>query len=463
MAFNWLKRETKSQYIARPPEAAHQLVYYHPDRSVPRGAKLTVRSDECALFFREGQYIGRVDAGTTVLDTANIPFLGHLLLDGFTGANHFICEIFFVTLREVIEEVPEFEVGQFIDNNSRNVVKVLASLNYTVRVTDPPLLITGLGGQNAQSGEVVGQILAGRTATALRQSVASRAQTRAILDVVSNIDVDAIGNELVAAARAEFKPLGLEVVRAFDLRLDLDDESRERLVEFGKRESNLAYQAKGASIANQDGFTQFNAVQGQLAAMEGLGKGLGTGNSPMVLSGNLGGMGGGFAAPPSFAPQRRDFGGASSPISQEVSFILVDPKGDKGPYTARQLALVLIAEGLDPQTTTIRRSDDPANMGFTADLEPLVMAEIQKRRRGAPLSPPAQPEAAQAATAPSSARMIDALGAAMRAAAVDSRLSPDSFTALAQMAQTLGLSADQQQASLLVLGLAAQAGLSVNQ
>lgn len=463
MAFNWLKRETKSQYIARPPEVANLLVYYHPDRSIPRGAKLTVRSDECALFFREGNYIGRVDAGTTLLDTANIPFLGHLLIDGFTGANHFICEIFFVTLREVVEEVAKFEVGQFIDSNSRNVVKVLACLNYTVRVTDPPLLITGLGGQNAQSGEVVSQILAGRTATALRQSVATRAQTRAILDVVSNIDVDSIGGELVAAARAEFKPLGLEVVRAFDLRLELDDESRDRLIEFGKRESNLAYQAKGASLANNDGFTQFNAVQGQLAAMEGLGRGLGTGNSPMVLSGNLGGLGGGYAAPSSFSPQRRDFGGGSSPISQQVNFILFDPKGDKGPYTVRQLALVLIAEGLDPHTTTIRRSDDPPNMGFTADLEPLVMAEVQKRRRGAPPSSPGQPAAAQPAAAPSSARLIDALSAAMQAAAVNSRLSPDSFAALVQMAQSLGLSAGQQEASLFVLGLAAQAGLSLNQ
>jgi len=462
MAFDWIKRETKSFYIARPPEDAHRLVYLHPDRSVPRGTKLTVRTDECALFFREGQFIGRVEAGTTLLDTANIPFLGHLLVDGFTGSNHFICEIFFVTLREFIEAVPEFEVGQFIDNNSRNVVKVLASVNYTVRVTDPSLLITGLGGQNAESGDVVRVVLAGRTATALRQSVATRAQSRAILDVVSNIDVDAIGNELVTAARAEFVPLGLDVVRAFDLRLDLDHESRDLLVQFGKLESNLAYQAKGASIANRDGFAQFNAVEGQLAAMKGLGQGLSTGNSPMILSGNFGGLGGGFAAPSSFTPQRRDFGSGSSPMSHQVSFILVDGNSEKGPYTPRQLALIIIAEGLDPQTTTIRQSDDRADISFTVDQEPLVMAEVQKRRRGTPSPPTARNVAPQPATAPSNSRMIDALSAAMQAAAADSRISPESFTALVDMAQALGLSSDQQQASLLVLGLATQAGFSVN-
>ncbi|MDE1918252.1 MAG: SPFH domain-containing protein [Sphingomonadales bacterium] len=463
MAFDWLRRETKSQYIARPAEAAHELVYYHPDRSIPRGAKLTVRSDECALFFREGRYIGRIDAGTALLDTANIPFLGHLLVDGFTGGNHFLCELFFVTLRETIEEVPPFEVGQFIDSNSRKVVKVIAELNYTMRVVDPPLLITGLGGQNAQSGIAVAQILAGRTATALRQSVATRASTRAILDIVSNIDVDAIGNELVAAAQAEFRPLGLEVVRAFDLRLDLDDESRQRLVEFGERESNLAYQAKGASIANQDGFTHFNAVQGQLAALEGLGKGLATGHSPMVLSGSLGGIGGGMGASATITPARRDVGRGGTPITQQVSFVLIHAQGDKGPYTARQLALVLIAEGLDPATASIRRSDDPASMAFTADLEPLVMVEFDRRRR-APATgvQPATPvPSAPAAT--SAVNMIDVLSGAIRAAGRDGRIPREAFAALAPMAQTLGLAADPQQASLLVAGLAAQAGLSIDQ
>ena len=84
MALDWLKKfsikqETRSFYIARPPEYAERLIYLHPARSVPRGAKLTVRPDECALFFREGKLIGKIDTGTYLLDTANLPFLGHLL------------------------------------------------------------------------------------------------------------------------------------------------------------------------------------------------------------------------------------------------------------------------------------------------------------------------------------------------------------------------------------------------
>ena len=43
--------------------AANELIWSHPDRSIPRGAKITVRSDEIALFFREGKYIGRMVFG----------------------------------------------------------------------------------------------------------------------------------------------------------------------------------------------------------------------------------------------------------------------------------------------------------------------------------------------------------------------------------------------------------------
>ena len=90
MALGWFSKEVKTTYVLRPDEYANDLIYLHPDRSVPRGTKLTVRSDECVLFFREGKYIGRINAGSVILDTANIPFLGHVIVDQFTGGNHLL-------------------------------------------------------------------------------------------------------------------------------------------------------------------------------------------------------------------------------------------------------------------------------------------------------------------------------------------------------------------------------------
>ena len=460
MAFDWfkklsIKQETRSFFIARPPECADRLVYLHPDQSIPRGAKITVRSDECALFFREGKFIGKIDVGTYLIDSANIPFLGHLIIDEFTNANHFICELFFVTTREWGQYFHNIEVGQVRDRNSRNVVNVLASLGYTVRITDPAKLVIDLGGQNAGSEEHINDILRGRAATTLRQSVATRAQHADILDIVSNIDVDAIGKELVSAARAEFLPLGLDVIRAFDLKLNLDDASEDRLIKFGELEQELALQAKGASLATQEGFAHFNAVQGQRSAMEGLGKGLGTGNSPMILSGNMGGFGGANLVP-SYSNPKRNMGAGSSPLSAQASYVLIDGNGERGPFTPRQLALVLVAEGLAPQSTSIRRTDDPPTISFTADLEPLIKAEYDKRKK---------PDVARATPArttsevSSNGQSIELLDAAMRAASVGGAVSPEAEATLVQMAQSLGIASDEREASLIILGLSARAGL----
>ena len=86
--------------IARPDSAKDQWVYKHPDQTIPMKAQLTVDSDEVALFFKDGKFVGSFSAGRHTLDASNIPFLGQLI-DKFTGGNVFICEVFFVTTREM--------------------------------------------------------------------------------------------------------------------------------------------------------------------------------------------------------------------------------------------------------------------------------------------------------------------------------------------------------------------------
>ena len=86
--------------IARPDTAKDQWVYKHPDQTIPMKAQLTVDSDEVALFFKDGKFVGSFSAGRHTLDASNIPFLGQLV-DKFTGGNVFICEVYFVTTREM--------------------------------------------------------------------------------------------------------------------------------------------------------------------------------------------------------------------------------------------------------------------------------------------------------------------------------------------------------------------------
>jgi hypothetical protein len=425
--FGWFAKASQSAYIARPPEAALDLVYLHPDRSIPRGTKLTVRANECALFFREGQFIGRIDAGTTLLDTANFPFLGHLLVDSFTGANHFICEIFFVLLNESIVQIPLTPLGQYKDSNSANLVTIVGGLSYTLLIKDPTKLIIGLGGQNQSSGSVISEILNGRMLNWLRRSVGMRTQVQTVLSVVSNVASEEMSQEIQAGSDTEFERLGALIGRVFDLALTLDAASLEVLRQFGVQESSLALQAKGMRLATGDGFAEFNLIQGQRAALEGLGQGLGAGNGPMIISGiGLGGNLTGRTPPPvrSRAPQP-----GSPVLSDRTMYVVKVGTTETGPFSARQVALMAISKGQRLSDVAIRSSDDSEDTGYAADLEPEIVREYNRRL---PASRPA--------TSPSATSFGDvAFDAAFAASVKDGVLTKVEIEMLVTLWATLGL------------------------
>lgn len=460
MVFGWLTKETKSAYIARPPEFAQQLIYLHPDKSIPRGAKLTVRSDECVLFFREGQFIGRIDAGTVLLDTANIPFLGHLLIDNFTDGNHFICELFFVSLSEIIFHVARSPLGQYKDTNSANVVAVNGSFSYTVRVTDPRSVVIDIGGQNNDAGGKISQVFNGRMLNQVRKAVGIRTQVRSVMDVVSNMESEAISQEVQKLGHAEFTQVGIGIGRIFDLALELDGESLALLREFGKQESGLALQAKGMRLATGEGFAEYNLIQGQRAALEGLGRGLGTGNAPMVMGGfNIGAnlTGGGGHPISRSTPQMRQ----GTVLTTQATYVLRGDGGDTGPFTPRQLALMAISKGLPLSELQIRGADDPPDVQYSADLEPQILAEY--KRRAPPPTVPPKPghqggttrEAAAAATPAAGIGSPGEQAFSMTFAATvkNGQLTLAEIETLTNLAVSLGLDADSSVAKARVSSL----------
>jgi membrane protease subunit (stomatin/prohibitin family) len=384
-------KETKSFYIARPLEAARDFIYLHPDTSIPRGAKITVKSDECALFFSEGKYVGTINPGTTTnLDTNNIPFLGHWLIDNLTGGNHFIAEIYFVLLTEVLVPIQSEPLGQYQDLNSKNVVSLNGSLQYSIRIKDPHKVITTLSGQSSFAQSAVIQFFNGRLLNGLRRMVGQRALTYPMLSVVSNVDSEQIGDELIQFLKDEFELSGITVSRMFDLSLALDTDSLEELKKFGREESQLALQSKGAQIANQQGFAEFNLVQGQRAALEGMGQGLATGNGTMLmgmgLSGNLtnvrsgnaqlshsgGFVGGGFSK-------------SGSRLAGSRNYFLQTSTGENGPMSSRLVALFAISNKKTLGELSIRGEDDPQGAYFPADAEPTVLTEYNRRASAGPV------------------------------------------------------------------------------
>jgi membrane protease subunit (stomatin/prohibitin family) len=134
--------------IARPDNLKHLIVYKHPDQNFPFWSQLTVDSDECALFFKDGQYQGWLPAGRHTLQTQNIPFLNNLV-DKFTGGNVFISEIYFVKTQPIrslpfggkLESMEDPVLFEFVTPRMHG--------EFSMVITDPVRFVIGYHGQEA--------------------------------------------------------------------------------------------------------------------------------------------------------------------------------------------------------------------------------------------------------------------------------------------------------------------------
>lgn len=442
---------TRAQYIARPESAAGELVYRHPNTTVPRGAKLTVRSDEEVAFFREGRVVGALKPGAYILDTANIPFLGSLV-NIVTGGNHYLAEVFFVRKAETPIGVGGSELGSFVDVNSRNLLRVLFDARVTVSVTDGIALITQLGGQSSQSGSAVEMIVASRLRNALKSHIAAEAQRVPIYQIISNAGSEEFGSAVSAKVAAEFQTLGLRFVRFLDLHLTLDEESMALLREYQKREADLVIDAKGAQVAADPGFATYNAVKGGRTVAEGLGSGLSRGFGGPVIGMGLGGLGGvggivpgaGIGASPrGIVPQQDPAPSLPRPMGGRGPdrFLVEGPNGPEGPYSARQVALWILGSGKQPDAVRIRFEQDPPEMWTSAASEPSIAVEINRRRGGS----------AAGASAPSvGPPASSAFETALSQAIADRKITSDEMALLASLALNGKLAASDAEARSMI-------------
>lgn len=379
--FNWIKNETKSLYIARPDNAANELIWAHSDRSIPRGSKITVRSDEVALFYREGRLIGRIAPGSVLMDTANVPFLGHLLIDQFTGGNQFITELYFCKTSETQVSLHQQNIGQYIDLLSTNLVSLSGGLEYTLVVSNPEKLIQGIGGQNIISSGLAIEKLNGRVNNTLRNVVGQLSKVHQITDITSGSLTELITSTLHEKLSHEFSQMGVELIRPLNLIISLDPQSEALLREFGKRRSDLRIQEMGAQLAIQEGFSEFNLIQGQRQALEGLGDGLATGNSPILMGGL------GLAANLTGSPRSKvtraskaNSTGRGGLIRVERKFFCTINGQEQGPLSARNLALLALSKNVALQELMIRSEEDDPSSLYAAEFEPSIRDEYNRRK-----------------------------------------------------------------------------------
>lgn len=153
---DFVKGGVREMMIARPDRLKNLIVYKHPDQNIPFYSQLTVDSDECALFFKDGKYVGYLPPGRHTLQTQNIPFLNNII-NNFTGGNVFIAEIYFVKMQPIrglpfggpLESMEDPILFEFV------TPRIFGE--YALVVTDPVRFVIGYHGQcaGAQDNETI--------------------------------------------------------------------------------------------------------------------------------------------------------------------------------------------------------------------------------------------------------------------------------------------------------------------
>ena len=146
--FDFVRNGVQEMMIARPDNLKQLIVYKHPDQNVPMYSQLTVDSDECAVFFKDGRVMGVLPPGRVTLQSQNIPFLNNLITS-FTGGNVFITEIFFVKTAPVRSVPFGGPIGDMLDPLTGEQVQPRIFGEMSVVVVDPVKFVVGYAGQAA--------------------------------------------------------------------------------------------------------------------------------------------------------------------------------------------------------------------------------------------------------------------------------------------------------------------------
>lgn len=258
--------------IARPDSAKDQWVYKHPDQTIPMKAQLTVDSDEVALFFKDGKFVGSFSAGRHTLDASNIPFLGQLI-DKFTGGNVFICEVFFVTTRELPSIKFGTSIGDVQDPQTRLRVRLMVHGEFSAKVMDPAKLVIGLVGQRATTNEAFLGWFKSQVQKTMKDGVAELIvkQNWPLMKVTSGAYTDEIEEATLAGVRRHIEPYGVEIIRFGDFSVGMDQADKERL---DKLVDRMAYVEGMSSVSGGMGaYQQLAQAEMMMGAAEGMKRG----------------------------------------------------------------------------------------------------------------------------------------------------------------------------------------------
>ncbi len=260
---DFVKGSVQEMMIARPDVHKDKVVYKHPDQNVPFWSQLTVDSDEVALFFKDGQYVGALGPGRHTLQTQNIPFLNNFI-NTFTGGNVFIAEIFFVSSQPQYNQGFGGPIGSMRDPELDIRVNPRAFGKYSYRVVDPVKFVVGFMKQSGSTDpDAAMQWVRDQLMMGVRDTL-----TRMIKS--GEITLMDLGMAGTAVARAivrdcpDLQTVGVQVLEVVNPQFNLDEADQKRIDEFQDQIVQAKIEARKAKIAISQAEAQAAQRQYQL-------------------------------------------------------------------------------------------------------------------------------------------------------------------------------------------------------
>ena len=314
---DWFKRGVGEMMVARPDDAKTQVVWKHPDSTIPMKSQLTVEADERAVFFRDGKVRAVIEPGRHTLDTSNLPFLSDLV-DEFTGGNVFIAEVFFVNVREHTGNKFGGRIGHVEDPKSGIPVESMVHGEFAFKVFDPEKLIVGLVGMGRAQSYTVRSWMKEQVLKVIRDQIGELLVKNKwpLLDVTSGAYTVEIEKDVIANIDEHVHDYGIDIVRLGNFVIDIDEEDADNL----KRLYTDAAYLK--TVGGVGAYREFAAGKAMMGAGEGMAKGGGGegGEGGGGMGGMLGGagLGVGFGLAQQMLVQDRSGGTALAPAAAGV-------------------------------------------------------------------------------------------------------------------------------------------------
>lgn len=246
--YDFIKGGVRRMMIARPDATKSAIVYKHPDESIPFWSQLTVDSDELALFFKDGRYVGYLTPGRHSLDGDNIPFLGGLL-DAATGGNVLLNELYFVTTRALYNQPFGGSLGSMRDPELDVRVNPRVYGSYSFRIVHAPSFVMEFLGQaGASDPDQALQWVRDHLMMAVRTTLVTMLEEGSM----TMMDLGTAGPEVarhIVRNCPDLSRIGVSVLEIGALHFNLSDSDRGRLDQLQDQIAQAQVAARVASIA----------------------------------------------------------------------------------------------------------------------------------------------------------------------------------------------------------------------